>query len=279
MSLVHRMARARLERLARLSILSRSSLFFLLGLAAASASVAAGLVVLIKASNPASGADDIARYVPLAYGTTHVYAVKADGSDVRWKSVQVKGPSFVGIDAEGQHGWVVETRDFDGSNAPIGVPTMLYLVRDSDTLYFAGSRFGRNSVTESPKRPVFQIPIQVGSRMEWAADGDVPAFFSKSTTMEILGRETVDVMGQDRGDCIHSRLTATFLDSDSVEHLQTTDDWVCPGLGTVRTIEDAPTVQYHREETLVAFRGPGGNEGDAVGPLAIHEAPPPPAPS
>lgn len=261
--------------LTRLPAPSRASILFLLGLVASTAGVAVGLVVLVRASNPAAGADGIERYIPLAFGTTHLYAVKQEGSPVRWKSIQVKGPAFVGLDSDGQIGLLAETRDFDGSLAPVGAPTSLYLLRDGDSLYFTGSRFGRNSVTESPRREIFTVPIEPGARKEWTADGDVPAFFSTSTTVETLGFETIDVMGKQRRDCVRSRTTSRFLDSNAVEHLQTTEDWVCPGLGTVRSIEDAPTVQYHREETLVAFRGPGGDEGAAVGPLAT----PPPAAS
>jgi len=264
----------------RVPVLSRASLYFVLGLAASSAAVAAGLVLLIRASSPVAGDDDIERYIPLAYGTTYIYSVTQEGSEARWKSLQVKGPSFVGLDVAGQHGWVLESRDYDDANTPIGVPSTLYLVRDGDALYFAGTRFGRSFIAESPKRPVLTLPIQPGRRTEWRAGDEVPAYFGMSNTSEILGLETIEVMGEDRQNCIHSRTETLFRDENETEHIQTIEDWVCPGLGTARTIEDAPTIGYHREETLVAFRGPDGNRGSPAGPIAVAQpataAPAPP---
>lgn len=272
--------RLRWRRLPRVPLLSRASLYFLLGLGAATAAVAGGLVLLVRASSPASGDDDIERYIPLAYGTTYIYTIAQEGSEARWKSLQVKGPSFVGLDVAGQHGWVLESRDYDESITPIGVPSTLYLLRDGDALYFAGTRFGRSFIAESPKRPVLTLPIQTGQRTEWRADDEVPAYFGMSNASETLGLETINVLGDDRQNCIHSRTETLFRDENDAEHTQTTEDWVCPGLGTVRTIEDAPTIGYHREETLAAFRGPEGSLGPPVGPIAVDRpttaAPTPP---
>lgn len=218
---------------------------------AATTLVAAGLVgASIAVSRPApTGA--VERLVPTAGGTTWLYGETTDGRPNGTATVRVAGAAvFAGTRSQAVE---VHFDDYLGRGTPYD--ELRYQTVSGDRLLQLGSRSPNGRSTLSPPQVDLSLPLRPGRTFAWHGSNDNPKG-DTSVTTTVVAVEDVVVAGTPERGCPHLHDEAVTTRAGQPDFAVTTDRWLCPGVGTVRSIQDAPSVPVHLDEELLGVHGP-----------------------
>lgn len=222
--------------------------------------LSAGAAVAVKASIPSEGRTELDLYAPQSLGATWVYRTHNLGQDAGLRVVQVVGRALL---LEGP-AVVVESRfeNFLGRGQPARFRR--YQGIKEGRLFDYGDRSTGPYQATEPPQPMVELPFSDGHSWSWEGTQSGEKRVYRST---LLGRERMTVAGRQVDGCLHYRSVTSFVSNQPTEGRA--DEWYCPGLGVVRSHEEAPAVGLVFDQDLVEFHGAdGGLGGSPVGAVS-----------
>ncbi len=120
-----------------------------------------------------------------------------------------------------------------------------------------------------PPAPSFELPLARGQR--WSYDGTVGTDGLRFEA-EVESRGVVRVAGRVLPDCAHVVTEQEWTSSSSgASTTETIEEWWCPGVGVVRTVDSIPDLDVAVREELASFQGP--DDGWTARPQTPHAVP------
>lgn len=219
-------------------------------------------LVAVSAVRSGSETKEVDRWFPRTPGTTWLYSSRSDRADAGTHVVQVAGAGRT-IDGAAT---VLEGR-WDNLFGRGPARSFQYQGVTNDRLVLHGQRFGGSYTSYDPPQPQWERGLAPGGSFTWAGTAGTE---EQRLTTTFEGEETMTVAGATVDGCRRYR-TATVVKTATGEVERTYESWLCPDLGTVRTVERAPDLGFVLEEELIGFRSAGRGLGTV--------APPAPAPA
>ena len=221
--------------------------------------VGLGALQLVAVTSVQSPSDpkESDRWYPRAVGTTWVYASRSNGEDSGSHVVQVvaRGTTLDGAAT------VIDSRWDD----LLGLgPTrqVQYLGEEDGQLLLHGARANGSYIPYDPPQPQWQEALAPGGSFTWSGKYGLE---QQQVTTTLEGVEDMVVAGTRQPGCHHFRSTIVVTkETGDVE--RSYEAWLCPGIGPVRTAEQAPDLGFLLEEDLTAFRSPDRHLGAVVEP-------------
>ncbi|MCW2765661.1 MAG: outer membrane protein assembly factor BamB, contains PQQ-like beta-propeller repeat [Nocardioides sp.] len=215
--------------------------------------VPAAMAASVQLSEQDKTSNPLLELQPTDLGTTWVYDVFDHGKPSGTHTKQVRNAA--GVDPDRVDGVAVAS-SYTAYPGRGRLSNLVYLSADDHAMYQDGLRQDGELLRLEPAAPAYKLPLDKGGT--WSYDGTIgTAGLTLQSTIEDIG--DVTVAGRVFHDCLHVVTGLDFTLEGGGGDRETTEEWTCPGYGTVRTTDSIPAQDVEVTEELTEFHGAAGS--------------------
>lgn len=223
-------------------------------------------VVLVPAAMAASigvtrtDEDVVSQEIPMDPGTTWVYEVLDHGEPSGRRVRQVLGPSQL-LTEDGLTEMTRISSVYDAHPDYGSLSTDAYVAVEGNQLTQHGLILNGENLAVTPPAPGYQVPAERGDSWEYEGLVGTNPYAYESEVTDI---GDVDVGGQTFSGCAELTTTIALADAENGE-VEVLTEWICPGIGVVRSTDVIERDDVDITEELLTFQGP--DQSIVLGPV------------
>jgi outer membrane protein assembly factor BamB len=207
--------------------------------------------VAVRASEPGQP-KALAEYSgPQEPGSTFVFGEKTNGKQTGVRVSRAVGQSLMSKGVRNAQRWEDFYDNIQGSGR--STLSQRYQASTSTQRLVLGYREAGEYTEVNPPRPTLKLPLRPGTRWRW--EGTTGNQKQRIDT-RIVRYETIEAAGRRFSRCLRFDYIFNITDATGNTSKETAVDWFCPGVGLVRSVQRAPSVQLVIEEELLGVRSP-----------------------